>query len=120
MDRFLAPSLAHAYANVPLDEDPPEMPQAFLNASEEEWRKTLRKLARSGMLSLGPPDLVPPGESAGAFARVKPKASIRLICDRRPRNIKELLLGHVDLPSASRFTRLLLPSSHATVMSLRI
>ena len=117
---YLSSDMAEMFGKVPLREEPElPMPKAFLNASMPEWRATLRKAARASMVRLAKGQSFDPAESAGAFARVKPSGKQRLICDRRPRNSKELLLGHVDLPSAARFSRLLIPSSHAGVLSLR-
>ena len=116
---YLPPDLAAQFDEVPQVEDPGPIPKAFLNSSCSEWRAALRRMARIGMVSFSTDPDFDPALSAGAFARTKPDGRQRLICDKRPMNTKEILLGHVDLPSAARFSRVLLPKSHVAVTTLR-
>ena len=58
-------------------------------------------------------------DSAGVFCLVKPDGTLRLICDRRPRNFMELLMGKARLPVAARLARLLIPKNHSLRISAR-
>ena len=120
VDELLTSEVCQQFGCPPCkDFNPDDIPRAYFNASATEWRAALRKMARIGMLKLASPEGVNPIEQAGAFGLSKPNGTQRLLCDRRPRNAMEMLLGAVDLPSARRFTRILCPQSHVVAISCR-
>ena len=94
-------------------------PCGFFASTPRNWRGTLRRLARAGCINLGAPNISDPRLSAGAFYVGKKDGRLRLICDRRARNYGEQVLHKDRLPNGSRFSRLLLPQSHAMRLSGR-
>ena len=69
---YVPQSLASQFDDVPLVEEPGPIPKAFLNASQHEWRASLRRMSRIAMVSLGDGIQFDPALSAGAFARRNP------------------------------------------------
>ena len=93
------------------------LPRGYWGANQREWRSAVRKMFRLGMLGSRSANSIDPRRSAGVFCVKKPDGSLRLICDRRVGNFVEELLGHADLPSSQRLSRILLPPSHRTSQS---
>lgn len=115
----VSPSLTSLFDDVPLVEESGSIPKAYLNASQLEWRASLGRMSCIAMVSLGDGARFDPALSAGAFAHRKPTGALRLICDKRRQNRTEVLHGHVNLPSAARFSRVLLPKTHVALVTLR-
>ena len=97
---------------------PSAVPLGFFASDMIQWRRLLRRAARSGVirLSLEHSD---PRTAAGAFCVEKKSGRLRLICDRRVRNYREYLLGRARLPRPQRLSRMLLPGSHVVRTSGR-
>ena len=96
-----------------------DRPCTFFYTSASEWRKAVRSMARRGMLGFIDGIQIDACESAGVFCLVKPDGTLRLICDRRPRNYMEALIGKARLPNSARLCRLLLPRNHRLRISTR-
>ena len=63
--------------------------KGYFAASARDWRQVVRKGTRASVLALGSRCGVDPTLSAGAFCVLKSADRLRLICDRRARNIQE-------------------------------
>ena len=95
------------------------MPVCFFYADTKQWRKLLRRAARIGLVGAEYAYGIDMREAGGAFCVSKPNGRLRLIADKRVRNWKDQLLGKCRLPHGARFSRMLLPKTHALRMSGR-
>lgn len=115
-DNFDASLAAYVGANAPNKDIPNNRRHTHTKhatgcfaASARGWRHFLRTGSRAAVIALELGTGIDAIFSAGAFCVARSGGRLRLICDRRMRNIPEQHIKQIQFPRSMRFTKTLIP-----------